>query len=371
MSRFQVTYRIVAGNAAEARNRAEGIAVEQTVEIPREIVPAGYVSDVVLGQIEEIGRVSEGVFQAVLSYSPDSCGEIFAQFLNVVFGNSSMQKGLKVTGIDAATMSATLPGPRFGIEGIRRLAGANTGPLIAPVLKPQGCSADHLAALAYVCARSGAHIVKEDHGLADQASAPFRERVTKIADAVRRANAETGSRCLYFPSLLTAHGQERDMARFARDAGADGVLVMPGLSGFGLVHALTANEDPIPVMTHPSFLGAHVLSEDSGFSFGTMFGTLQRLAGADISIFPNVGGRFGFGEADCREIAAACQSPEGHGRAIFPSPGGGMSLESAPTMLKLYGSDAVYLLGGSLLRLGTEMGPAIGRLRNSLMAPTD
>ncbi len=34
MSRFSVTYRIAAGDAQEARARAEGIAREQTVEVP-------------------------------------------------------------------------------------------------------------------------------------------------------------------------------------------------------------------------------------------------------------------------------------------------------------------------------------------------
>lgn len=362
MSRFRVTYWLAAANRAEALARAEGIALEQTVEIPREIVPAGYIEDVILGQVEEIGAQEDGVFKAVVSYSPDSCGDSFAQFMNVVFGNSSIQKGIKVIAIDPGPMAEHLPGARFGIAGIRRLAGAQTGPLIAPVLKPQGSNTDRLAALAYTCARAGAHIVKEDHGLADQSVAPFRERVEKIAAAVQRANDETGGNTLYFPSLLGHHGQEPEMARFAREAGANGLLVMPGLSGFGLVHRLASMRDPMPVMTHPSLLGPYVLADDFGFSHAAMFGTLQRLAGSDISVFPNVGGRFGFTGAECRSIAQACHSADGHGAPIFPSPGGGMSIGNAPAMLDMFGPDAVFLLGGSLLREGDQMGAAIERL---------
>src|SRR5690606_38384383 len=52
--RFRVTYHLSTGDAAEARGRAEAIALEQTVEIPRDVVPAGFVEDVILGQVEAV-----------------------------------------------------------------------------------------------------------------------------------------------------------------------------------------------------------------------------------------------------------------------------------------------------------------------------
>ncbi len=123
--RFTVTYRLRAGSRAEAVARAEGIALEQTVEIPRDVVPAGYVEDEILGRVEEVGPLAEGVWQAVVSYSPDSAGDEITQFLNVVFGNSSIQQGIRVTGVDPGPeMAARMPGPRFGIDGIRGSAGA-------------------------------------------------------------------------------------------------------------------------------------------------------------------------------------------------------------------------------------------------------
>lgn len=366
--RFAVTYRIFAASEAEARQRAEAIALEQTVEVPRDVVPEGYIADEILGQIEEIGRESEVTFRAVISYSPDSAGFEIAQFFNVIFGNSSIQRGLKVIDIAlGATMQARHPGPRFGIEGIRRLAGRPKGGLITPVLKPQGLGADALARIAYLCAKGGADIVKEDHGIMDQPMAPFRERVEKTAAALARAQEETGRKALYFPSLA-GEPQELDAnIRFARDAGADGILIMPGLLGFGIAARIAADERlAMPVMTHPSFLGPYVLSPDTGFTHAMMFGTLQRIAGSDISVFPNVGGRFGFTVAECQSIADACRAADGPGRAMLPSPGGGMSVERAGEMARMYGSDVVYLLGGSLLRLGDDIGSGITAMRKAL-----
>lgn len=368
MDRFSVTYRIFAADAAEARSRAEGIALEQTVEVPQDVVPAGYIADEIVGQIEEIGQEGEGRFRATLSYSPDSAGHELTQFFNVIFGNSSIQKGLKVIGISpGAEMLARHPGPRFGIEGIRKLAGRAKGGLIAPVLKPQGLGADDLAKIAYLSAKAGADVVKEDHGITDQNMAPFRERVEKTAAAVARANAETGGKSLYFPSLAGRPQDIEDNIRFAKDAGVDGLLIMPGLLGFGVVDRIARDPDlALPVMTHPAFLGPYVLSDDSGFSHGMMFGTLQRLAGADISVFPNVGGRFGFTAAECGEIADACRETQGPGRTMLPSPGGGMSVERAGDMVAMYGEDVVYLLGGSLLRLGDRIGEGIAAMRAAI-----
>ncbi len=367
MSRFHVTYRVFAPNAAEARARAGEIALEQTVEVPREMVPAGFIADEIVGRVEEIGAEAEGRFRATVSYSPESTGTELPQLLNVIFGNSSIQKGLKVTGLDLGPLAAAFPGARFGIEGIRRLAGAPKGPLIAPVLKPQGSSPEALARIAERCARAGAQVIKEDHGLTDQPVHSFRARVEAIGAAVARSNADREGTSLYFANLAGRTEDLMENARFAKAAGAHGFLVMPGLFGFDLVRRVA--EAPglgLPIMTHPSFLGPHVLSEDTGFTHGMMFGTLQRLAGSDISVFPNFGGRFGFTEAQCSEIVAACQDPAGIGPPMLPSPGGGMSPQRAAGMRAMYGDDTVFLLGGSLLRHGDGIGEAVAALLGAM-----
>ena len=278
-----------------------------------------------------------------------------------------------MTAVDLGPLAAHHSGARFGIAGLRRLAATPSGPLIAPVLKPQGSSAETLADIAYRCAMGGAHIVKEDHGLTDQPCAPFKDRVLRIGEAVARANAQTGRKTLYFAGLAGHSADLMEHARFAKDNGAHGLLIMPGLFGFDLVHRVARDDGlAMPIMTHPSFLGPYVLSKDTGFTHGMMFGTLQRIAGADISVFPNVGGRFGFTAAECLSIATHCRDDSAPGPAIFPSPGGGMSAERAADMVEMYGAEAVFLLGGSLLRHGDRIGEAVAQLRALVdgMAPS-
>lgn len=368
-NRFTVRYRVFASSQAEAEDRAEGIALEQTVEIPRDVVPSGFVEDTVLGRVETVTPSGDGVFETVISYSPESTGTELPQLLNVIMGNTSIQTGVKTIGIDLGPLADVHPGARYGIAGVRQLAGTPRGPLLSPVLKPQGSSAQRLADIAYQCAVGGAHLVKEDHGLTDQPCAPFRERVQRIGEAIAKANRETGRSTLYFAGLAGHSEDLMENARFAKDNGAHGLLIMPGLFGFDLVRRIARDDTlDMPLMTHPSFLGPYVLSKDTGFSHAMMLGTLQRIAGSDISVFPNVGGRFGFTAEECRSIADACRDDSAPGPGILPSPGGGMSVERATDMIDMYGEDAVFLLGGNLLRYGDKIGQALAELHKAIDA---
>ncbi|MDJ1007394.1 MAG: RuBisCO large subunit C-terminal-like domain-containing protein [Paracoccaceae bacterium] len=368
--RVRVTYRIAAADVGEARARALGIALEQTVEVPGDVVPEGYIRDEIVGRVETLAPAGPGAFETAISYSPDSVGHEVLQFINVVFGNSSLQAGIKVVAVEPGPeIARRLPGPRFGVAGLRARAGRPEGGLIAPVIKPQGSSATELAAIAGRSVAGGADIIKEDHGLANQPMAPFEARVAAVADAVGEANAKHGALALYIANVTGAGGDPIAQAHRAKELGASGVLLMPGLLGFGPVAALAG--DPgfdLPIMTHPAFTGGFVQSPEAGIAHGVLYGTLQRIAGADISVFPNVGGRFGFSAEECQAIAEACRDPDGFGPPILPSPGGGMSVERAPDMAAMYGPDVVYLLGGSLLRHREKIGEAVRAMREALEA---
>ena len=141
-----------------------------------------------------------------------------------------------------------------------------------------------------------------------------------------------------------------------RAEGAGGLLVSPGLAGFGTMAQLAATADiGLPIFSHPSFQGSFVASPDAGISHGALFGQIARLAGGDASIYPNYGGRFSFSQAECREIADACAAPLGHLRPIFPTPGGGMTVERVGELLDFYGSDVILLIGGGLFQYGPDL----------------
>ena len=74
MDRFAVTYRLAVGSPGEAEDLAAAIALEDTVEIPRDVVPKGYVEDVVLGRVLGLEQVGDGVWYARIGYHVDAVG---------------------------------------------------------------------------------------------------------------------------------------------------------------------------------------------------------------------------------------------------------------------------------------------------------
>jgi ribulose-bisphosphate carboxylase large chain len=183
--------------------------------------------------------------------------------------------------------------------------------LLATALKPVGMTTEQLAGLAYDITAGGLHIVKEDQGLANQPWAPYAERVPRVAEAVRRANHDTGGRSVYLPAVNGGVAGFDAQVRLAVREGAHGVLVMPGIAGFG---ALARAAELFPggvVLAHPSFLGGFTASAGHGIAPEVLFGTLLRLAGADITIFPSWGGRFSLSRETCLAIldAALLSSP--------------------------------------------------------------
>ncbi len=354
-SRFLVRYSLAAPGEEEARAVAFGICVEQTVEFPFDLVRHERIREHIVGRVESLAPAGRGRFAADISYAEETAGMELSQLLNVIFGNTSLKPGIRVESFEpTAALAARFQGPRFGVDGLRGLTrtAAAPRPLICSAVKPMGLSVTELASLASDFAAGGVDLVKDDHGLADQAFSPFRERVAACADAIREANATAGTCCLYAPNV-TADGEEEVLRRavFARDRGAGALVISPGLAGWSSLRRLAASEEArLPVLMHPALLGGFTAAPRSGLAHGVLYGTLARLLGADASIFPSHGGRFPFSRRDCRAIAKGCSEAKCPWRPILPAPGGGITLERMPELIRFYGTDVLFLMGGGLFR---------------------
>jgi ribulose-bisphosphate carboxylase large chain len=352
--RFTVDYRLW-GDEESARAAARDICVEQTVEFPAQCLPPGAIPEEILGRIEDFRKddsESKEAWIARISYAVETAAGEFTQFLNVVFGNISIKRGIQVAAVDPGA-AVTLPGPRFGVEGLRNLLGVHDRPLVFSAIKPMGLSAADMAKLAGDFALGGVDLIKDDHGLSNQVFAPFEERIKRCTGAVAEANAKTGTKTLYLPNITAPFEQLLEKASRAVELGAGGLIMSPGLTGIDALRAVSGGAG-VPVFAHPAFLGSYAVNPN-GISCAALFGTIMRLAGADATIFPNYGGRFPLSEDECLSIAAACRAELGGRRSVFPCPAGGMELEKIGGMTASYGKDTLILIGGGLFSEGGDL----------------
>jgi len=350
---FEISY-LVRSNESEIRKKSFDICTEQTIEFPYHLIRNNRIKNKIVGKIKSIKKTSKNVYKVKISYNEITVGDDFTQFLNVMFGNVSIKPYIKVEKIHPSkNITKKFPGPVFGIDGIRKILNSYNSPVLCSALKPMGLTCDELSNLAGKFASGGIDIIKDDHGLANQDFSPFMQRVKKICNAVKK----TKKKCLYAPNV-TADTTDEIIKRaiYAKKCGAGALVISPGLCGFSAVNELAHKvKINIPILSHPAFLGNFTANKRCGISHYALYGQIARLSGADVSIFPNYGGRFSFTRADCRKIDKGCKEKMGTIKKIFPAPAGGMTLNRVRELKNFYGNDCIFLIGGALIDEGPDV----------------
>ena len=100
---------------------------------------------------------------------------------------------------------------------------------------------------------------------------------------------------------------------------------------------------------HPAMAGAARIAPP------LLLGKLFRMFGADATIFPNHGGRFGYSPETCKGIADEARHPWQALKRTMPCPAGGMTIDRVPEILDFYGPDTMLLIGGALLAAGDRL----------------
>jgi ribulose-bisphosphate carboxylase large chain len=348
------TYTAICEPAA-IESTARDIALEQSVEVPWSLICDHPARDAVVGKIistavEDV-RSDDGTVQAriAINYPVALAAGQLQQVINLLYGNISMKPSVRLVDVTFPDeLLNQFAGPRFGIDGLRKLLGVYGRPLLATALKPRGSTDAEFAETARQFALGGGDIVKDDHNLVDADFSRFQSRVRACQQAIAAANAQTGCNSLYFPSVNGSYQTTVKQIEFALAYGVSGVLIAPHLLGLENVRELTGRY-PLVFMAHPTGSGTLFHDNTHGIAPGCYLGSLFRLAGCDITIFPNHGGRFSFSADTCTEIADAARGSLGPLAPIWPAPAGGMTFDTLPRMSKQYGVDSIFLIGGALL----------------------
>jgi ribulose-bisphosphate carboxylase large chain len=370
--RLKVAYSIFE-DATTALHTAQAIRVEQSIEFPAHLLPQNEFWEQVIGRLESFDSLSERHHRAVISYAVETIGSDFVQLLNIVYGNISMFKHVRVEEVSLPdSLLNGFHGPRFGRDGIRRLTGVTGRALICATLKPMGLSTAALAEMARQYALGGSDMIKDDHGLCNQPLSPFKERVQACMEAISEVNAGRGTKTLYAPNVTAPADEVVGRAHFAVEQGAQALLIIPGLVGWDMVRVLS--HDPavqVPIISHPAFSGLYFTSHQQGLSAQVSYALIPRLAGVDAVIFPNYVGRLYSTPEDCRAILEASSAALGRLAPIMPVPGGGITLELIPELNRFYGQDVIYVMGGGLHDPKQSIAQNCADFRQMLSEPPD
>ena len=352
---LRVTYHVTASNKADLDARVESLLLEQTVELPRAALRDKFVLENIVGRLASVEGISDSLHRVIIDFPIIATADDPAQFLNVLFGNSSIQEHVALADFqlpspkDWPDHEKALPGPQFGAAGIRNITGVHGRALTSTALKPIGLSTERLAHLCGLFAEAGIDIIKDDHGLADQSFHPFADRVRACQKAVRNANRASGRQSIYVPNLMGTPATVLEQLKLAQDEGVGAVMIAPMLLGLPFLAEIVTRHATVPVIAHPSFGGATRTAPE------LLYGKLFPLYGADASIFANFGGRFAYSRETCGALARALTQPTTPGiLPAFPMPAGGIKYQDVAGVLDFYGREVVLLIGGGLYVAGDD-----------------
>jgi ribulose-bisphosphate carboxylase large chain len=175
--------------------------------------------------------------EVVLSFPLENMGPSLPNLLATVAGNLYELRefsGLKLIDLDLPPAFAeAYPGPQFGVEGTRRLAGVGGRPIVGTIIKPSvGLSPEVTAALVKTLIEAGLDFIKDDELMANGPHSPLERRVEAVMRVVNDFADRTGKK----PMVAFNITDEIDAMLRHHDAvaAAGGTCVMVSLNSVGL-----------------------------------------------------------------------------------------------------------------------------------------
>ena len=278
-------------------------------------------------------------------------GDGIPMLLTSVIGNISITHGLKL--VDVAFPKAYLEdfkGPKFGIDGLRKLLKVPERPLLNNMVKPcTGHTCDVAADLVYQAAVGGCDVVKDDELIANPAFNRLEDRISAVMESIDRADSEKGEKTLY---TINITGKLPDMFERADkmvEMGANALMINYLTAGYETLRAIC--EDPsikVPVLGHMDFAGAYFGGEWTGLTSMLVLGKLPRMCGADTVVIPAPYGKAEILDERYEQNLKVLRYPFQHIKPTLPMPSGGITQGMVEKTMKEAGKDILIGSGGGI-----------------------
>ena len=252
------------------------------------------------------------------------------------------------------------PGPRFGIDGTRRLTGVDGRPLIGTIVKPSvGLDPSATADLVDTLVGAGVDFIKDDELQSDGPACPFEARVRAVMPVIERHADRTGRKAMFAFNLTGEIDEMRARHDLVRDLG--GTCVMASLNSVGVAGMVELGRfATLPIHAHRNGWGALSRAPMLGWSFAA-WQVIWRLAGADHLHVNGLRNKFSEADDSVMASALACLTPLWDDAPYLAMPvfsSGQTPDQASDTWQQLGSADLIYAAGGGIL--GHPGGPVAG-----------
>jgi ribulose-bisphosphate carboxylase large chain len=275
-----------------------------------------------------------------------------ANIMSSVCGNVFGLKGLRHLKLDdihyPKVLADSFMGPKFGIEGVRKVLKIPERPFVGTIIKPKlGLVTEDHAEVAYESWAGGCDVVKDDENLSSQSFNRFEKRLDATLKARDKAEKETGEMKVYMINVTAETNEMVRRAKLVEDAGGRYIMfdtITSGNSGF---QTLREADLDLVIHAHRAGHGAFTLDPKHGVSM-KVIAKNTRLMGADQLHVGTAVGKMKEGEEEVLDNIE-CLTSEMHGvKTAMPVASGGLYPAVVPPLLKIFGYNVVVQAGGGV-----------------------
>ena len=177
------------------------------------------------------------------------------QILSAIAGNiygMKVLKSLRLLDISfPKDIVNTYKGPKYGIEGIRKLTKVKDRPLLGTIVKPKvGLNEVEHAKICGDAWIGGLDIVKDDENLTSMTFNKFEKRVMETLKTRDKMENETGERKFYMPNITAPFSIMKNRADFVIENGGEYVMVDILTVGFSALQEIRDYLDDKNIVIH-------------------------------------------------------------------------------------------------------------------------
>ncbi|MDQ8197668.1 ribulose-bisphosphate carboxylase large subunit family protein [Pelagicoccus enzymogenes] len=310
-------------------------------------------------------KLAPGKYQQArvrVSWSIENFGYNLPTLISTLQGNLyelTQFTGLKLMDLEVPDSYAShFRGPKFGVEGCRRLTGVEERPLIGTIIKPSiGMTPADTAEIVKALVEAGIDFIKDDELMSSAANSPFAERVSAIMAVINEYAERTGKKVMY--AFNVSDELDAMLRNYETVVKAGGTCAMVSLNSVGLAGAKKiCDQGALAIHGHRNGWGMLNRHPLLGIEFPA-YQKLWRLAGVDQIHVNGIANKFWESDDSVVRSMEACGKPLLGGFSVLPvvSSGqwGGQAFETyrrVPTV------DLLYMAGGGIM--GHPGGPSDG-----------
>lgn len=349
---------------------AKGLSMEKAANTVALESSTGTWTDVSKGNMDYVKKLRAKVFSIKGKYievaypeelfETDNVPNILSSIAGNIFGMNAV-KTIRLEDVSfPRKILKSFSGPKYGIEGIRKMMRIPKRPLVGTIIKPKlGLITKHHSQSAYESWVGGCDIVKDDENLASQKFNEFENRLAKTLKMADKAEKETGEKKAYLVNVTAETKEMINRAQLVENQGGKFVMIDILTAGWAALQTLREANFKMAIHAHRAMHAAFDRNPNQGINM-MVIADFARLIGVDTL---HIGTGIGKLEGKIKDIESLEKEIEEKNikktktileqkwekiKPVLAVSSGGLHPGHVPFLMKHLGKDLVIQAGGGI-----------------------